>query len=602
MQTYSYELLRKLQQRMDSSFSIKVLVILAIAFCYFITGWFGRLVALQPGFASAFWPPSGIALAAVMLLGYSVWPGIFLGSFIHNILIFPIPETFEGWIFTLLTAAGPPIGAPLQACLGGYWLKETLKTQSPFGSTKNVFIFIAVALVSPLINSNIGPLFLYFGQALPAGSYLQTQWTWWVGDVCGILVFTPLIIAWIYHPIRNWSKSKCLEAAAILGLAMLIILIIDTLQIPLIYLFVPLIIWSLFRFQLAGAMMLVALSSSPIAWGEAVNIGVIKGLSINQELIVIDLYIGVVTAMTLFLEAALRMRSEAEEELKMSNQRLEITVEERTLDLQHRLSQIQMLQKHLNDREKFAYLGELATGLAFEIQNPLNEIEALTQTSLKEIKELRLLKVDIPKLDAIQNSLERMLEHSKKAEQFIQGIAEHSLEQPDHFLTVDLNNLCEEYLKALTHDVSTTDNWFDVHIQMDLDPTVGTINAIPQDINIVLFNLLSNANHSVHEKRKKLGTSYLPKILISTQNQGNKVALTIRDNGEGISPEIREKLFTPFLSTGPNGHGLGLGLLTTHEIVVDKHRGELKVDSKLGEYTEIKVILPRSQPIKLTLE
>ncbi|MFN0123199.1 MAG: sensor histidine kinase, partial [Blastocatellia bacterium] len=121
-----------------------------------------------------------------------------------------------------------------------------------------------------------------------------------------------------------------------------------------------------------------------------------------------------------------------------------------------------------------------------------------------------------------------------------------------------------------------------------------TVEAIPQDLSRVFLNLLNNACYAVNDKAKKNGASFTPTLRVSSVSLGDAVEIRIRDNGMGIPPEVREKIFHPFFTTKPTGQGTGLGLSISHDIVVQEHGGRLEVETEPGEFTEFIVRLPRN--------
>jgi signal transduction histidine kinase len=128
-----------------------------------------------------------------------------------------------------------------------------------------------------------------------------------------------------------------------------------------------------------------------------------------------------------------------------------------------------------------------------------------------------------------------------------------------------------------------------------LDPAIGKVKVIPQDMGRTLLNILNNAFYAVHEKKANADPSYNPTIRVTTKlvEKGKKwVHIVIRDNGNGIPEDIRDKIFQPFFTTKPTGKGTGLGLSLSYDIITQGHGGQLNLDSKEGEYTEFTLIIP----------
>lgn len=589
------------QNKIFTSYSAWLFANIILTLFYFFTARLVHNYALHPGFATPVWPSSGIALAFIYIFGYSLWPGVLLGSFFHNILVFSSNLEFET-LTPVFAAFGIGAGAALQAIVGAYLLKRYIASPYPIDRVKNVTLFILFGLLSAVINSTIGNLIITSANAIPWSRFFQSWWTWWIGDAAGILVFASLILAWVYHPITKIGLWSFLKASCIFILTLLVFKI--AIIYPVMFFIIPLLIWVCFLFNTPGGTLYLALVTGALVGQTSLGYGQFALRSMNESILILEIFTGSLLTLALYLCASLNERSESDELLKVYNRSLEQTVEKRTQDLKKRLSQLQDMQKIISDQEKLAYLGELTAGIAHEIKDPLHSItlhagkgkeltESLISESSKEINSI---------LDLIQEHFKKIAEYSKKSSEFAQGLIYHSKDKPGYFQMVDINELCSEYLKLASHEMYSTDPWHDVQIKMDFDPSIGLISAIPQDISVVLFNLLSNANRSVHEKKKRLGEEYQPKVLVKTQNLGNRVAIIIRDNGDGIAPSIKDKLFTPFFSTKPPGKGLGLGLSSAQEIIADKHEGEIKVDSVEGEYCEFKIILPRYRQVKLNEE
>jgi signal transduction histidine kinase len=171
----------------------------------------------------------------------------------------------------------------------------------------------------------------------------------------------------------------------------------------------------------------------------------------------------------------------------------------------------------------------------------------------------------------------------------------HSREGSGEHRLVDANALVEESLNLAYHGARAEKQGFKINMERSLDPAAGKIDAFPQEITRALLNLISNGFHAATKRREQdSGDGYEPTLTASTKNLGDRVEITIRDNGTGIPPEIREKMFNPFFTTKPAGEGTGLGLSITHDIIVKQHSGSIEVDTQPGEFTAIRIVLPRT--------
>jgi two-component system NtrC family sensor kinase len=160
---------------------------------------------------------------------------------------------------------------------------------------------------------------------------------------------------------------------------------------------------------------------------------------------------------------------------------------------------------------------------------------------------------------------------------------------------VDLNDLVEEALNLAYHGVRAQDQDFNILLERDLDHSIAPIEVVPQDMTRVFLNLFSNGFYAAAQRGREAGeTDFRPVLTVSTRNLGEVVEIRVRDNGAGIAPEIRDKLFQPFFTTKPTGEGTGLGLSISYDIVTQQHGGTIEVDSAFGKFTEFTIRLPRA--------
>jgi len=283
--------------------------------------------------------------------------------------------------------------------------------------------------------------------------------------------------------------------------------------------------------------------------------------------------------------------------LKKRNVELEGKVMHRTKELKHSLEDLRATQAQLIQQEKMASLGELTAGIAHEIQNPLNFVNNFSDLN-KELadeleQEIHKGNYDDARTIAkdIKENEEKINRHGKRAGAIVKGMLQHSRTSSGQRELTDLNKLADEYLRLTYHGLRAKDKSFDAKIETDFDSSVDKINVVPQDIGRVIVNLINNAFYAIGERQKAEGLGYEPLVIVSTKKQNDKVEITVKDNGTGISQKIVDKIFQPFFTTKPTGQGSGLGLSLTYDIV-KAHGGEIKVESKEGEGSDFTVVLP----------
>ena len=292
--------------------------------------------------------------------------------------------------------------------------------------------------------------------------------------------------------------------------------------------------------------------------------------------------------------------------IAIENVRLFESVEARTRELAKSLEDLRTTQDRLVQTQKLASLGQLTAGIAHEIKNPLNFVNNFSVVSAELIGELQEALKDVTLnekrrgeitelMDTLRGNLDRVVQHGKRADAIVKNMLLHSREGSGEHRLIDINGLVEESLNLAYHGARAEKPGFTITLQRSLDPTAGEVDVFPQDITRVLLNLIANGFYATTKRKAQSnGGDYEPTLTASTKNLGDRVEISIRDNGTGILPEVKEKLFTPFFTTKPAGEGTGLGLSISHDIVVKQHSGSIEVDTNPGEFTEFRIILPRT--------
>jgi two-component system NtrC family sensor kinase len=254
--------------------------------------------------------------------------------------------------------------------------------------------------------------------------------------------------------------------------------------------------------------------------------------------------------------------------------------------------------------QKLASLGQLTAGIAHEIKNPLNFVNNFSGVSAELLDELRdaldrmkgdtQTRAEITELaDTLRDNLDKIVQHGKRADSIVKNMLLHSREGSGEHRPVDINALVEEAVNLAYHGARAEKQAFNITLERSLAPDAGQVDCFPQEITRVLLNLISNGFYAA-SKRKDQDNGFEPILTTTTRSLGDRVEIRIRDNGSGIPPEVREKMFNPFFTTKPAGEGTGLGLSISHDIIVKQHLGSIEVDTLPGEYTEIRIILPRA--------
>jgi two-component system, NtrC family, sensor kinase len=304
------------------------------------------------------------------------------------------------------------------------------------------------------------------------------------------------------------------------------------------------------------------------------------------------------------LEEIEKLSDEKQQILSTQNDYLEKQVNQRTSELNQSLENLKITQNQLIQSEKLASLGELTAGIAHEIQNPLNFVNNFSEMSVELAQELNeeldkeVMDKDLVEElmgDLIQNQ-EKISHHGKRASSIVKGMLEHSRTSTGVKELTDINALADEYLRLSYHGLRAKNKSFNSDFKTDLEENLPKIAVISQDLGRVFLNLINNAFYAVGKREiesKAIGENFKPLVIVSTKNTDNQIVISIKDNGTGMPEAVKAKIFQPFFTTKPTGEGTGLGLSLAYDIITKAHGGELKVESKEGEYTEFTIILPQ---------
>jgi signal transduction histidine kinase len=292
--------------------------------------------------------------------------------------------------------------------------------------------------------------------------------------------------------------------------------------------------------------------------------------------------------------------------IAIENVRLFESVEARTRELARSLEELRTAQDRLVQTEKLASLGQLTAGIAHEIKNPLNFVNNFSAISVELIDELRQalgsvhfdgkLQAQIGEIaDMLQGNLDKVVQHGKRADSIVKNMLLHSRQGSGERRPADINTLVEESLNLAYHGARAEKQGFNITLERAFDPAAGEVDLFPQEITRVLLNLISNGFYAATKRNVEAnGGDYEPTLAAATRNLGDRVEIRIRDNGTGIPPEVKERMFNPFFTTKPAGEGTGLGLSLSHDIIVKQHGGSIEVDTQPGEFTEFRIVLPRA--------
>jgi signal transduction histidine kinase len=291
--------------------------------------------------------------------------------------------------------------------------------------------------------------------------------------------------------------------------------------------------------------------------------------------------------------------------IAIGNVRLFEQVQERTRELSLSLDNLRTAQDRLVQTQKLASLGQLTAGIAHEIKNPLNFVNNFSALSVELVEELdevlkpaaleqKMRKETDELTHMLKGNLEKVVQHGKRADSIVKNMLLHSREGSGERRSVELNAVVEDSLNLAYHGARAENQEFKIKLERAFDPAAGEVDLFPQEITRVLLNLISNGFYAAMKRKAEMRGGYEPALAAATRDLGDRVEIRIRDNGNGIPPEVKDKMFNPFFTTKPPGEGTGLGLSLSYDIIVKQHAGSIEVDTRPGEFTEFRVILPRA--------
>jgi signal transduction histidine kinase len=553
----------------------------AVAVIYFAAAKFGLSLAFSTKQVTALWPPTGIAVAALLLGGYRVWPAIYLAAFAVNAIV-------GG---SILTAAGIAVGNTLGPVVARFALDRLGEFDSTLTKVRDVLgLIVFGAVLGAAVSATNGVATLALGAVIPWSAYGSVWWVWWVGDAMGILVFAPLILSWAAQPPPTWKGTQLAELGALFGgllLASLVALAGVFVQaatpFQLQYAVFPFIIWAGLRFGARETALAVALVTGLAAWGTVHDRGPFATGNLDQRLILLEMFMAVATVTGFILSAVNAERSQAQKALQRANEELSERVAERTAEL---ASANAVLAQKNEEVEAFVYIvshdlrAPLVNlqGFSGELERSCGALETTLQTVALQPNTEKTLQTILR--EDIAGALRYISASTVKFQRLIDALLllSRTGKQDLRLEDVDVRAVVDTTVLSLRQSVESSS----AAVIIEALPAVrGDVTALGQ----VFSNLISNA-------LKYLQPGRPGRIVIGGESADGAAHYWIRDNGAGIAASSQRRLFQVFQRFHPNlasGEGMGLAIVKR---IIERHGGKVWAESEEGVGTTFHFSLP----------
>ncbi len=540
-----------------------------LALAYALAAEFGLSLAVIDPAVSAVWPPSGLALGALLVLGPAAWPGVLAGAFLVNLQIALARGEF-GPAACLLSAAGIAAGNTLEAAAGAWAVNRFASGRRAIENPDDLIkLALFAGLLATMISASVGVLSLSAAGMLPAAAAAGAWLTWWLGDASGILVGTPIILSWTAAAPQRFKGGRAEAAALALIFGGAVWFIFIGHRYPTAYFVLPGVIWTAFRFGMRGAAAAVLGLSCAAVYGTVNGRGPFALGQGAADLLILQGFLATVAVSTYVLAALISERERSERDMLHSRDRLEKEVDRRT--------------RELVQAQKMEAVGRLSGAVAHEFNNVLTGVVGLAELIRREAPEGSQTEKDAGGIVAACRRggalAGRLLSMTRRGGE----------KKP-----LALNETVAASAKILRLAAGES-----VELAFEAGPRVPAVLAAADQVEQVLLNLCLNARDAMPGGGKitiATRAEHVEKTRLLSHGvlkPGAYAALGVADNGAGIPEEIRTMIFEPFFSTKKSGKGSGLGLSIVYGIVND-HGGAIDLISRPGG-TEFVLYLPATE-------
>ena len=540
-----------------------------IGVTYFVLAKIGLTLASIHPSASPIWPPTGLALAAVVVRGYRVWPAIFLAALVAN-------ATTAGSIYTSSAIA---LGNTLEALVGGYLISRWSGGLRIFDSPAGVARFALIALAATPISATIGVGSLTLAGYADSAHIASTWVTWWLGDLAGALVITPVIVLWARSSLRRDSGKDFVEAGTVLALAILIgVLAFSPLieqtpsRDPLGFLAVLPLMWAALRCGQRDTATVALVLSGFAVWGTMAGEGPFAGSTLNDAFLLLLMYMISTSVPTLALSADASLHRRTERSLREAHAELGKAVQERTTELER-------TREALHQVQKMEALGQLTGGIAHDFNNVLTVI----------INSLQSARASLDEDSKTRERLDRAMEAAHNGASLVQQMLVFARRHPLQVRPTEINRIVSSAAAMFIRSCPES-----IAVSTDLAPDLRWATADATQVQTAILNLALNARDAMPSGgRLTIATRNVPDgmPLPADLPPGDYISITVTDTGAGMSPNVLARVFEPFFTTKEIGKGTGLGLSMVYS-TMQQMGGDIEIESRPGEGTSVRLMLP----------
>jgi signal transduction histidine kinase len=555
------------------------LQIIFVAIVFYASACLGYFLAFTNTITLPAWPPSGIGLALLLLLGRRSWPGLAIGSLVANIMAYwnnnALPVQSIIIISVSITAA-----TTIEVLIGNYLIKNWIGDVHSFKNTRSAFRFLFVALLMCGVGAVISGTSLFLNHAIPGDQVFRSALSTWSGDVVGVLLFTPFILACAQLKSYRISTDRLLETGIffILTAGVFLLMQIDyfhvTFERALPFLIIPALLWMAFRFDLMVAMASLLAISLFAIYSTIHDDGPFLLASSYHSILLLQIFIAVISASTIVVSATVKEREEAQDQLLKFNETLEARVQERTSALNDEINirkeaeeKLQRSNAELSKRN--TELDNFVYSVSHDLRAPIASVLGLIDLAKKDDSGMKDMYLDMIHKSAQQQDgfIREILDQSrnsrlevKREEIVFQKMIDDTFSQLK-FATANGQNV--------TKVVNVKQN--------------KPFFSDPWRLKVMLNNIISN---SIRYRNGKD-----PVIEVNVEVTDDFATLEILDNGKGIAREHLGNVCRMFYRATDDGAGSGLGLYIVKE-TIDKLNGTLKIDSEEGKGTTVRLKIP----------